>query len=642
MPALSPDAVARFSWWTLAFAPIVAQVAGRLAASRVTVAPGKAGRTIPSLLAKDSDGGTPAARFDRIVRGIEMRLIERLIHHPHDAEAESLARELGVHVAHLEAALADLRRRVPCRLRVTRRGRLLHTFDVSALAKLRSARQVGSSGRAGLWLLTLLSNLGAVWPLAASIAIGGVTLEEMWVAVDNEERIVAGLGGLLAMGLAFGASWVAGWIASVLLMPGLDAPRFEDPQRGPPSGVLKRRKKDGGGSWDFSIGDIGSIDGEGCIVVVVVLVVALVLSSIAGCLFGLFVWARGLWRAVSGRRQPELDWTPARWAAESARFDPVERFVPTTDLVLRLARALRRALGRPRPFDEHLAARLFDLAATRGGRLSALEITLATGLDRDEALAVGARLAALACGEVEVSERGDIDFTLPNERTRTPPDTAPRFEILVPRGNATPPQLARARVALPGLTLGHLRAAERLAGGAVLLAALTTAAVSDAQGRLAVIAADTAEVLLPLLALGTFALVGVARHVAAAHARAGALRDTRRYAYERLAQALAEPGVKRLDAVRVAREVHFALARAIPGLAIDAVQKETEAAYDDLDLELDPKGMVADPASRPYAIERLRDRLETLRDTRWRQPRAPGGAGDDDDPVVFDTAAAGA
>jgi hypothetical protein len=159
---------------------------------------------------------------------VEAKVLRVLRRGSSGVDGRALAAEHGLDPAGVEAALSRIRAEVPCRLRVTASGRLLHDFAPADLARLARGRVLGLPGRAALFALVALANAGAAWPLALSAVIGTLTLGEMCTASSDGDVVLYGLAGLLLIALALGLTFGLGLLADAVLMPLAPGPRAAD------------------------------------------------------------------------------------------------------------------------------------------------------------------------------------------------------------------------------------------------------------------------------------------------------------------------------------------------------------------------------------------------------------------------------
>ncbi len=636
----------RFAWWTLAAAPLVAWLGAWWVRKRLTQRGLSARTNMPSLPSREADDARPARRFDRNVQRTLGRVLPGVLRQPLAVEAAELARRLGEDPELVQAALDRLRAAVPCRMQVTGDGRILYDFRMPDLQRLRRNRVLAWPARV-LWLLLgLIVNVGAAWPLFASVVIGGVTLERMLQATDDMGRVLAGLMGLGAILAAFAIDWLAGHAVALLVHPGLKSPRLVHAEAQTLSArsdrVRKARakreldqpdkaKSKGKFDWRDLAGGL-EFAGEGCVGGLIVILVALVVAAIAGALVGIWLWMRGLWHALARPEPPHLDVAPGVWVRDGKSMERWAALVPTTDLAVALLRALREGLRAVRPGDRDLPRRVLGLAQRQGGGVSALDIALQEAVDLDEAVRIGARLAGLHGGEVRVTESGDIDFTFafPHDQGLAPAIEPPPYEAL-PRDAS---EVAHSvRVNVPGLTLSHLRAADRLAGGTLVTAGLLVMAAQALATRGMLRTGEALDIALPILTAGVFAVVGATRALAQVQAGVGMRRDVRRATLALVRRGLADR-TRYVDAPALTAELFRALRQAWPALELETVRQEVQNACTDLDLELDSGVMVRNPDARLYGLGPLAQRLLAIEAHRLREAEAPRAL---DPGVVFDT-----
>ncbi len=621
---------------------IVGRLVGRGLARGLRVAPGRGREVMPGLPSHGEEAtGRAAVRFDRAVERIEARLMRLPPAELGELEAGALAARFGEPPEVVAAALDDLAARAEHRLRVTGRGRLLYGFTPEALASARRARRAQIPARLALLVLGLLGNLGAAWPLLATLGLAALALA---IGLDDLDVLVWAMGAaVLGVFAVFGATLGLGALLGWLLDPSALGPRLSRlaagtsaPSRDP---VLRVMGAIAGGTGRLLK---GADDARAALVL---LVIGLFLAAVLGALFGVLLWLRGVVRAVLRRDARHLEVSPADWVHAPAPPDPLEAVAPSHDIALGLLDAVTTAARRRRPVDPALAARVVARARAQGGRLSALDLALAEGYDLDEAISLLAQLSGRAGGDLQVSEAGDLDFTWPADVLA--PGAAPppvRFEAVARAPSASVAARRKSvwtllaadpaiRVNVPGLTWAHLRAADRLAAGTALMAVV-------AAGVLAVdtplTAGQAALLLVPaVLNLGAVALAAAARYVARVAAGQGVLRDLRRAAVQAVAFQLQAGGTDFAPAAAAA-ELHATLAPAWPGLTEADVTAELDAVALDLGLDLDLDG-TAEHGTPLFPLAPLRERLASL--DALRSLTTDAGAAHGADVVVFDSAA---
>jgi hypothetical protein len=620
-------------------------------AKRWAPVPGRIEARMPGPAPAVRDGGTPAARFDAELA----RVAERLARDPQtaepDVEAGRLAARLGEDPEIVAAVFERWRARWPCRLKVTASGRLLHTFARADLARDRRQRAFGHGYRALRWLVVALANVGATWPLVASLAIVGGAFAVL-VDTASDATVPAWLVALVALGLT-GAALVAnlglGWlIGRVLARPG---PQMRDAAHAPDTETqaivdagapgltpAARRQQQaaavrhkianrvarpvradtgrGHGKVRGWLGDlvemVPSALFESPTLVLIGLLVAVAVLSVAG----IAVWMRGLWRSVA-RPAWTVDVAPGDWVRDGQREDPLEAVVPTSDLVAHVMFALRTDLGRARPRDPRQVERVSALAARNRGWVSQLDVQLTEGLGPGAAVSLLAVWALRHGGALEVRAGGTVDAWSPD--VGRVPDAVPDAptECLAHARDRSP--VAGVRVAIAGLTWGHVRGADRLAAGTTGLAVAATAWLGDGAPALV-------SWLLPAAAVAaTWGLAAVLRGVVAARAQESVLRDVRRASLAEVQAALAG-GI--FDTERLAADLRRTLRPAWPDLPLAAVHAEVQAVCAELDLE-----PVASPhgSAVVWSLAALSARLAVCTEQR---PATRAAA---DDEVVFDT-----
>ncbi len=642
--------------------PVLARLAAWRLGRLIDARPGYARAHMPSLPVVPAEAATDrlAQRFEAAVRLAERRAVQHLTASAAakvTVEAGELATQLSIHVEVATALLADWRARLPCRVRVTRGGRLLHDFASADLkAAARDAWHAWPQ-RLLLWLAAILANLGALWWVVVGIAVGLVALREVLAAETDEARL-----GMAALGIGefigvYLAAQAGAWL--VALMTATTGPKFAPkPEGGPPrrmriggkprppqgraaspperTALKPQRKQSSQSSSGFNWGDLVpssiDVDGEGCVFVLMIIAVLVLVSLVAGSLAVVVVWLIGLWRAVARLGEPERDLHPALWVARAEMASPWERWLPTNDLAVRLVRALGRQL-QGRPGDEQLAYRVMARAKRQGGVVAALEIAMDEALDLREALDVGSRLVALHGGDLRVGDAGDIAFWFPPDAWHaltTEPEFVPLEYLGHPEQLLRPKRLA---VNVPGLNLDHLGGAMRLAGGPWMTLGVLAIVVLDQAAGIPVRGIDLSlTALFCALSPGTFVLAAVAMRTARQSARIGLLRDARRVTVHAVQRALAA-GEATLDANLVVGQLTQATASLRGAFVADEYRREVEAMLADIGLEPSLRGKLGNR----WDLEEMQTRMAALDKLRAfeRLAQAPGNADD----IVFDSGA---
>ena len=667
-----------------AAAVVSAHLLGLGLCRRFTVSPADVGRRIPCRTLRRPQEGGPARRFDGEVRRVLERVIRIARVHPAGLEATELAVRLDEPLPYVQAALERMRAVVPCRLQVTRQGRLIHDFEAARLGGALEGEGPGLVVRALLSLLAVGANLGAVWPVIASAVVAILALN-LW-HTDDENGLLFALAALFVIPLTFVATILLGVVFGGLLYPVIQAPVLAgaretsgprgdgssredariDTDRLVPSGLVREVARIsalvigplgavvlvchlcGVGfvemMWAVLVGLIivaaivALIEGESINPkdVVVAAVVGLLAAAVASAVAGMVLWVRGIWQSIERFREVDAQTAPGTWAATEQKPDPLGLLLPTNEAVISTLRALWHMPGQGRPPDPGLVLRMLRRAQAQGGHLSPLEVVLAEGLDPDEALAVVCSLSGQADDDVVATGAGDLDLAFREVVAERGP-CGPRFEALPEGGNGrVGPGV---RVNLPGLTLARIEQAERLAAGTLLF---TLSIAAWQAGWLAFVLPPRPALggwtwaLLEAMTFAAILLAGLARYAARASARLGVWRDLRRATMRDVGDA----ATRGLDVFVVDREAGRLRAKfsdAFPGLTADTAKAIVEACCTDLDLELVPAAMVAAPDSRPYGIAPLRERLAALAKLRQEAGAASRPSGPDG--VVFDTRA---
>ena len=587
---------------------------------------GHARRVMPSLpLGFIVDGPRAAERWMRTVRRAERRAIAALDGGGTGIEARSLAARIHEDEEVVSAALARLRDEVPCTMRVTRDGRMLHDFDAADIAELRRRRRSTAPVRAVLFLLAVFANVGAVWPVVTVLMLAVVTLSAVTSEVGDPVEV-----GLVGLGII--AAVLAGaYIGGAAMHHGLLRPLRSSPRlgaAGPEPGAMLINQPDtgdqsldtgsgdllfgwfGGWSWGGSSGSSssgsssssssssgdGDSGGGGIGQAIIILVLV---AIIIACLATLVVWLRGLFRAVFSDKPDYERISPTEWVRTAERVDRLERYIPTNDLVGRLWSALRRTFALRRPTDRELGPRILSRARRRGGSISALEIALLEGLDVHEAVEAGARLCQMVGGHTCVVH-GELAFRYPDavmKRMRAEECPDLMAEYLVFDGDG--PHVRRSRdqredqlpVNMVGVQLGHLEGAGRLAAGAWLMA-LTAGFLQSAPPDLGVPAmlhvGPFVTIVATLCAIGATALATATYYTAAGLAVLGIRRDARRAMFQEIVEAMRD-GRDRVDLGDQVSRVEGAVMVAWRRVERAELYKEMIGVAADLDLEPVPE-----------------------------------------------------
>jgi hypothetical protein len=650
---------------------VLAHLVGRALFNSLAVSPGHARRIMPTVPFTDLQStGVAGEAFAAEVRAIEARLLERFEAGVEGVYAEALAGELQEPVEWVEVALDRLRQEVPCRLRVTQTGRMLHDFEAADVHALRDRKRRAKPLRLGLFVVALCANVGTVWPVVTLLVIAGSALGMM----ASTWTVAAGALGLSSLVVVAVATVALGSLLHVMLSPMISGPKL-----GPSVPVAHRPKARtlrlpawiSFGGWSnaepgwlespnhsrsrrSSSSSSSSGDSSGSGQAILFILVAIVLIAvIAACLSTLAIWVRGLYRSVN-RVEDLSDTPPSIWVRTKDWVDTTERLLPTTDLVGRIWRALRRALSQRRPLDWQMGPRILARAQRNGGTISAIEIALQEGLDPFEAVEAGARLTQQADGSIVVLAPGELGFTFPATyvQSAAPPEDENLWsEYLV--FDPESPTVRRALdqsddtvpVNLVGLREGHLVGSSRLVAGSCLMVFfMALLFVTE-------VPADWAPYLLSpkqtfagarqgwgvwvvgattLFAICAMLLAAAARYIAVASAHHGVRRDARRAAYQEIFEHL-QAGSATVDLDQQAHAISNALHDAWPGMPDTLVAPEMLGVAVDLELEPTPE-----LGEGTWSITELRTRYTRAR-AAARAQKHTQATPPTDDPVVFDT-----
>ena len=621
-------------------APFFAHLAGWLASRSLRVRPGAIREWMPSIPDYVERDGRAEARWEKRRRATEAKLLKLFARGVEGAEAAALAAQLGEDREVVEGALSHMREEIDARLRVTRSGKLLHDFSADAIASLKMRRRMSLPLRFAIFVLGVLANLGAAWPviMALLVALGALGMIMAGAAVEA-------IGGtaLAIVAALFIVNMLAGWITHLVLTPGLGftaRPKLGKTRDAEASFAgLQSEQAAGwsmmdGGSFDSSSSlsgcDFDLDEGAGAVIII-----ALLLVVVAACTFALAVFVRGIWRAATGAGMPSLDVSPTQWVRSTQPNDSWERFIPTNDLVLRVMRVLRRMWSHTHPRDATIIGRVMARARKQGGRIAALEIALEEGLDLQAATTIGARLSGRANGTIDVTDGGEIDFVFPPESLTHAPaewdeDLHAEYMDFIPRNARVRRRDQQNRdhlpVNLPGIAWSHVKSSSRLAAGTVLMMLTGVAVVSLVPGvPLAVkVAVDS---ILPLMAIGTFALAGILRYVTSTLAIHGVRRDARRMLFLAIRDAIAK-GYNTVETHGLLNDFMSAVRPAFRSLDSATIEHEFTGVAVDLDLE---------PTADGYDIRTIRDRLAEIEHHRQTTDVTLDFADDQADEVIFDS-----
>ncbi len=650
---MPPDTLLAIALGTLLGSPVLAVAAAWAARARLRVVPGEGARVMPGLPERPALTGSAARRFDASVRRAERRAV-RLLLRAHagpritGVDAAALSASLGVEPEISRALLEDWRGRLPCRLQVTERGRLLHDFPREAVARAVVRGWHSWPQRVALFVAAVIANLGATWWVLVGVASAAVSLTAVWQAEGEGPKVVAAILGIGLLVAIFAVAETGAWFIRALqwgTRPHMAPARRPASDERPASARTAMAKPGPSTSksrwWDDL--DLGGVDAgaEGCGLVVLLVCVAVLAAALVGGLVVVGVWARGLWRSAKRFGEPEGAVAPGDWLAQAARSSFLERWVPTNDLAVRLVRALGRML-RGRPGDDDLGRRVLTRCRPAGdtyAAVGALEVALHEGLASADALTLLAQLVARLDGDLQVTEAGDVVALLPRDAARAasaapvPPGGSvtgrgrPEYLGDAPEKTAGVGLRERLPVNVPGLTRAQVDAASRLAGGPLVTLVGLTLALLFAPSELPVPAGELGLLaLFCVLVPGTLTLAVVTRAAVAMSARHGLLRDVRRHAVAALRHAL-DTGAAEVDSRALAGRLAAAVAPHAPGWG--DLSREVEAVWADLGLE--PGGVDGAEPSR-WAVAPLRTRLDAIA-----AAATPAATRATADPVVYDS-----
>ena len=523
------------------------------------------GRDVMPTIAREEPDDThrPDGWINR-VRGVEKKLLDHFQGDVLEARASVLARDLGVMPILVDAALERMREEIPCRLRVTRDGELLHDFAAEHLDELRQRRRRSLPFRILLVTLSTLANISAIWPVLMIFFIGIAALDFVFSA-EIAAALVFGLLGFVIVSAILLSAFAGSYVIRLFLTPLLPSPPLDyaqTPKRASNTMWWGKRILSGyltalgikyhrTGIRYSSRTSTNRGQAGGALGLVKVFMGIFLFIMVFASLFTIFVWGRGVYRAVTEGPDETEKFGPSSWTQLPDEADWYERFLPTNDLVSRMLRSIRRVLKRRRPGDLQLVGRMVELARTHGGRLTGLDIALAEALDPAEVAEVGAEMTRRFDGEIRIADNGELIFELDEDEVddATVP-TGPVYEY-VERPGPNPGELRR-RITHPGMKLPvnmvglkyvHIRAADFLVGGAMMMFATSLYVFQglDPMGfelgilSLSQAAANQLWAFGPLISLvaflfavGTTSLATTARYLAKSQAIEGVQRDARR------------------------------------------------------------------------------------------------------------------
>jgi len=687
--------------WFLLFALgtsiLLAHYVAQVVARSNSVGPGHVREVMPTIPVAPLVRRIPVRRWRNAVRRVEGRLVEHFQGGVAGATAEGLAGELGEDERVVAGALERMREEVDCRIRVTRSGTLLHDFEADQIAQLRRERAQSTPKKIFMFAVAAASNIGAIWPVLAVLFLAVTSLDAM---THFDDPVAWGVYGIAVICVVFGSTLLLSLLVHVLMRPMTPGPALgpmesseQLPNRGNDAyGTTGRSHSSSGGIWFFgsgghtSDGESGGGRGLGQAIIVIILIAIIVL-----CVITIYIWARGLWRAVLERDDRELDRTsPAFWVRTADVVDGFEKWVPTNDLVGRSVRALQRAYAHRRPVDGDLGPRTLARAKRRGGVVSALEVALEEGLDLSEATEVGAELCSIVGGEIVVGDAGELAFAFPDRvlaeidedaglqlpaqydvdsRAEVPddeidPEEADHLWSEYLAFDDDQPQKVRRRTSQPtgtlpvnlvGLGWGHIQALDRLVAGTWIMAGMGSYLTlwgppPSLDGYLkpfddTILASAAtfpylATALLLLMAVGATCLSATIHYTANASAIHGVRRDARRAAFHVVDVAL-EEGRDQVEFDELTDAVVTAFTGSWPEMDRELVEAEVRGVLVDLEIGYDLDAAPED-AGEAVDLQPLRERWESVHEQSFETVFGEDVAADDDtetaeDEIVFDT-----
>jgi len=651
----------------------VAHAVGVLVSRQARVDPGHSREAMPALPAKPRLAGSAEQRWDRTIDSLERKLISRFAGGVDGVEAWELAAELGEEPLVVEATLARMREEIPCRMRITRSGKIFHDFEGSDIAKLGAIRTSSLVTRVLLSGLASMANIGAAWPAMCVAGVAMFALYEMSILETEDAMIEAGITGVVVVSALVIGTFVMGWIVRMIFHPP-GGPRLADIEEGealPQRHVTNTSNNAdivlwaladsshsrynsysssswvgspdvavSSGGWDLDF-DIDTDDaGEGILVVILVVIL---IAIIAAALSLVFIWARGIWRAIGRLNEPPPTISPAIWVRTTHAVDKWERFIPTNDLVVRTIHALRRFFSHRSPPDEDLAARVLILARQHGGTVTALQIMLAEGLDRDSASEVGSRLCGLLGGQIQVTDAGDLAFAFKPPMLQSISGDldedmwAEYIDYVGLEMQRRPGQIyTSVPVNIVGITKTHLDSTSRLVAGTYIMSAcaivfftefLSNAGAHPTLGALASLGAVG-------MALGAASLGTAVRYSAREASIQGIRRDIRRAVFYRVALMISQrQGI--VDLRPLPQLIVETMKPSWRWLSEDLIAAEIRGAV--IDLELEPSTEPEHAGQEVYTLANLYERLSAKVDEPVFDEVMLGIDSVEQDEVVFDT-----
>ena len=622
---------------------VIAHLLGRKLAQYRQCQVGWGREVMPTFVRRRRKKRGDEKEWNERVRRAEQKILDRYDGDIRAATASGLAVELSELPVVMEAALDHMRQEIPCRLSVTSAGELVHDFDALHLDALRGLKKKRGLKRTGLRFVALMANISAVWPV---VIVAMMALAAFYTIFSNSlddfsDNFAYAFFGVLIVAAGVISAWALSGVLKFIARPfGMSLPldyahtprRVENPLPGSDRWSHFLSNRSPRKSRSASSRGVRSEGGMGAGPYMIFLAIYAVLATV--CLFTVYVWVRGMIRAVRGRDEPTEEYGPAAWIRHLEEVDWFERFIPTNDLISRMVRALRRTLFQRRPSDLQLLGRILNNGPLDHCRISALDIALSEALDPAEVAEVGVELCHRLDGEVHVTDEGEMIFEFDAQELKTSyfPD-GPIYEFLERRGPL--PTDLRRRIEFPGMKLpvnlvglkyAHLKASNFLIGGAILMFLATLYVITSVdpgvfEGALPTTLFSLTQLfwqfgtvavgLMWIVTLGTVCLAVTTRYLAAAAAIEGVQRDARRVFAHVLADALSVRE-KTLDMNPWIRQLRGLFEKIDSRFDEDFFRKECVALLEDFGLhdEIDTE---ESKALESVDIRRLHRRIKTIR-----------------------------
>lgn len=618
----------------------VAHITGYFLARSKNVAHGHIREVMPSLPSAPSKRGRMDKRWDKSMKRIEAKLLDMFKNGAQGVQHIQLAGQLNESPDLVEAVLARMREEIPCRMRILRSGTILHDFKAEDIQRLKRQKQLSKPRQALIAVLAAFANIGAAWPFISLVIVVLATFSQMTGMGSEGEMASVGIIGIgLSMGIIV-VTLVASLFAQLIFAPPFLGPKLGKalakeklPERRLPryhddptplifidsatpnlfsssssSWGSSSSSSSSGSSFDF---DMDDAEGEGALLILVIIVLVAILGA---ALSIIWVWLRGIWRAVARLDEPPLSTSPTLWVRTEKAMDKWERFLPTNDLVIRTLHAIKRQMDYRRPPDDDLPARILILAKQKNNVLTGLDIAFHEGLDLNEAHEIGARLAGILDGQILLDNEGELAFAFPPKALEKLSNSTDRDlwaeyisfsgDMMISRRESQPKNSVL--VNLVGLTYSHIVSLTRLVAGTYLMAVM--GAMFIASLGIGSIFINMILMGLPLLmVLATATLMTTSYYLAKINAEHGIRRDIRRATFKWIHSAIARGEDQTTFNILTKRLVRV-FKPAWSSLDEDIINKEIQGVV--IDLELEPLATSSDISSLAYDLSTLRRRLQ--------------------------------